>query len=280
MNTLLNKIFFAGASAILASAMVACDNISEDERFLPVESAKVVRVVLIEVYTGQKCTNCPEAHKVIEGLQQQYGDAIVAVSIHGGPLSINNSSTSFDANYIGLGNAEGHYYLNKFGIQDLPSGMINRNGNIYDFNSWASVVRTELERPSDLDIELEAELLSNVDDTTGETKQTISIDVEMLPQADIDGALQVWVLESGIVARQTTNSGRDNNYVHNHVLRAAVNGNDGETVSLTRGLHQSASYTIDVRYNDQERWNPDNLSVVAFVTAADGVHQVAKVNVK
>ncbi|MDE6071906.1 MAG: Omp28 family outer membrane lipoprotein [Muribaculaceae bacterium] len=280
MNTLWNKIFFAGASAILASAMVACDNISEDERFVSIDAVVPERVVLIEDFTGQNCSNCPDAHAIIEGLQEQYGDAIVAVSIHGGGLAISNSRTSFETNYIGLANPEGEYYNTKFQVSSWPKGMINHKGNLYESSDWATVVRTELERPSDLDIELEVELLSNVDETTGETKQTISIDVEMLPQADINGALQVWVLESGIVARQTTNNGRDNNYVHNHVLRAAVNGNDGETVSLTRGLHQSASYTIDVRYNDQERWNPDNLSVVAFVTAADGVHQVAKVNVK
>ncbi|MDE6339162.1 MAG: Omp28 family outer membrane lipoprotein [Muribaculaceae bacterium] len=280
MNTFFNKILLAGASLLMGSAFVACDNISYDDRLIPVESAKVERVVLIEDFTGQNCVNCPDAHVIIEGLEEQYGDAVVAVSIHGGKMALSNEYTSFDANFIGLANPEGEYYNSLFQILSWPKGMVNRNGQILDYADWSGAVRTELARPADLAIELNADLLSKTDENTGETTQTIAIDVELLPQADIAGALQVWVLESGIVARQSTTSGRNNEYVHNNVLRAAVNGNDGEPVSLKKDMPHSASYSIDVRYNDKERWDAENLSVVAFVYAADGVHQVAKARVK
>lgn len=275
MTTYLNKFLLAGACAIMASAFVACDDIAENDRFIKVEATVPERVVLIEDFTGQNCSNCPDAHVIIESLEEQYGDAVVAVSIHGGKLAISRDFTVFGA-LVGLANPEGEYYNTKFQIPSWPKGMINRNGQLYEYADWASTIRNEIARPTDLGIELNANLVDKADATSGETSKSISIDVELLPQADIDGALQVWVLESGIVARQTTLSGRDNQYVHNNVLRAAVNGNDGEPVQLKKGVHHSASYSIDVRYNDKERWNPDNLSVVAFVYAADGVHQVAK----
>ena len=274
MKTYINKIILGGACAILASAFAACDDIAEQDRFIKVEATVPERVVLVEDFTGQNCSNCPDAHLVIESLEQQYGDAVVAVSIHGGKLAISRDYTVFGS-LVGLANPEGDYYNTKFQIPSWPKGMINRNGQIYEYSDWASTVKSELARPSDLGIELNANLISNAD----QSSQSIAIDVELLPQADIDGALQVWVLESGIVARQTTMSGRNNNYVHNNVLRAAVNGNDGEPMKLKKGVHHSASYSIDVRYNDKERWNPENLSVVAFVYAADGVHQVAKTKV-
>lgn len=274
MKTYLNKFLLAGACAVMASAFVACDDISEKDRFIKVDATEAQRVVLIEDFTGQNCSNCPDAHVVIESLEEQYGDAVVAVSIHGGKLAISRENTVFGA-LVGLANPEGDYYNTKFQVPSWPKGMINRNGQLYEYSDWASTVRNEITRPSDLGIELDARLLSNADDES----KSIKIDVELLPQADIEGALQVWVLESGIVARQTTMTGRDNNYVHNNVLRAAVNGDDGEPVQLKSGVHHTASYSIDIRYNDKERWNPENLSVVAFVYAADGVHQVAKTKV-
>lgn len=280
MNTFLNtnKILFAGASLIMASAFVACDDIAEQDRFIKVESTVPERVVLIEDFTGQSCSNCPDAHLIVESLEKQYSDAVVAVSIHGGKLAISKDYTVFGT-LVGLANPEGEYYNNKFQIPSWPKGMINRNGQLYEFSDWASIVRSELSRPTDLGIELTANLV-NKTKTGSQLSESINIDVDLLPQADIDGALQVWVLESNIVARQTTLTGRDNNYVHNNVLRAAVNGNDGEPVALKKGVHHSVSYSIDVRYDDKERWNTDHLSVVAFVYGADGVHQAAKTNVK
>lgn len=290
MNTFLKRIYFAGVSLLMASAFVACDDISEKDRFIfvaetpgtpgnpenPGESVTFERVVLIEDYTGQNCVNCPDAHKVIEAMEEQYGDGIVAVSIHGGKMAISQDYTVFGA-LVGLANPEGEYYNTKFNITSWPKGMINRTGTIYDYASWASVVRTERNRSTDLGINLDADLVAKAD---AEDTKSVDISIELIPQEDINGMLQVWVLESGIVARQTTMTGRDNNYVHNNVLRAAVNGNDGEAIDLKKDKNETVSYSIDVRYNDKERWNAENLSIVAFVYDADGVHQVAKAKVK
>lgn len=273
-NTLSRKVIYA-AIVTVASGMISCDNIDEDERYLKVDPVVPERVVLLEDFTGQNCVNCPDAHAIIEGLQEQYGEAVVAVSIHGGAFAISKDRTSFDAGYIGLGNEEGDYYNNLFSISSWPKGVINRR-SIYDYADWPAVVRRELERPSELAIELTADIISS------EAGDKIDIDVTLLPQENIaDGYLQVWVLESGIVARQRSlTQGLIQNYVHNNVLRAAVNGEDGDEISLEAGFHDSHHYTIDVRENEKERWNPDNLSIVAFVRSAEGVHQAAVVKVQ
>lgn len=273
-NTLSKKIIYA-AIVTVASGMISCDNIDENERYLKVDPVVPERVVLLEDFTGQNCVNCPDAHAIIEGLQEQYGDAVVAVSIHGGAFAISKDRTSFEAGYIGLGNEEGDYYNNLFSISTWPKGVINRRG-VYDYTDWTSVVRRELERPAELGIELNANIINS------EAGERIDIDVTLLPQENIvRGYLQVWVLESGIVARQRSLSqGLIQNYVHNNVLRAAVNGDEGEEISLEAGLHNTHHYTIDVRENEKERWNPDNLSIVAFVHSVEGVHQAAVVKVQ
>lgn len=274
-NTFLKKLIYTVGTAVFASAAVSCDNIAEDDRYIIVNPVVPERVVLIEDFTGQKCVNCPDAHAVIESLQEQYPEAVLAVSIHGGAFAYSTSQTRFNRNFIGLGTPEGEYYNAQFGINSWPKGIINRNGQIYNYDEWATVVRKELERPSDLAINLEAKI-----NTDGETDK-IDINIKLLPQADIDGYLQVWVLESGIVATQQFKDGvTKNDYVHNNVLRAAVNGYDGEEIALTKGTHSTASYSIEMRDNDHEYWNPENLSIVAFVRNASGVHQAVKVDVQ
>ena len=62
--------------------MQACGDIAEEDRLIYVKPAAVERSVLIEDFTGQRCVNCPNAADEIAKLHEQYGDAIIAVSIH------------------------------------------------------------------------------------------------------------------------------------------------------------------------------------------------------
>ena len=86
---------------VAASMLAACNPVAQDDRYELIEPAQVNRVVLIEDFTGQNCINCPAAHEVIEPLQMQYPDNVVAVSIHAGAFGIPVDRTDFTTNYIG-----------------------------------------------------------------------------------------------------------------------------------------------------------------------------------
>lgn len=263
MNRPITRLIIPAAALTM---LAACNDISEDDRFILTDPVVPARVVLIEDFTGQNCVNCPDAHAVIENLEQQYPGAVVAVSIHAGDFGISKEYTNFSSNYIGLKTEEGQAYNDSWGIDSWPSGVVNRRGGASNYDTWSTAVRNELERPADVNIDLTA---TNVGGD-------IAINVSLAPQADINGYLQLWVIESGIVARQrSTSQGLIRDYVHNNVFRAPVNGLNGENISLSAGIHTSASYTIAIRDNEQERWVPERLSVVAFVADADGVHQAA-----
>ena len=266
-NTLSGYILSGGFALLLSTAFSSCDNVAADDRYLLVDPVVPARVLLIEDFTGQNCVNCPDAHTIIEELQKQYGDAIVAVSIHGGSFSISREKSDLESGYIGLATPEGEHYNTIFNVSSWPQGMIDRRDGLLDFSSWASAVRKEIERPADLSILLNASLENG--------GKEIKIDVELIPNEEIEGDLNIWVIESGITARQRSSNGLIAEYVHENVFRAAVNGTDGETVSLSPGLHHTGSYTIEVRDNNEECWNPENLSVVAFVSSSAGVHQTA-----
>ncbi len=85
-----------------------------------------------------------------------------------------------------------------------------------------------------------------------------------------DGYLQVWLTESGIKAYQTMPDGSHNReYVHDHVLRAIVNGQWGEPVALNA---TDATHTISYTYalGDHPTWKADKMAVVAFVYSKTG----------
>lgn len=251
---------------ILASiTLISCNDIASDERYLSQASVEAQRAVLVEDFTGQNCVNCPAAHKILEKLCEQYGDKLIPVSIHAGGFGISVESTR----YTGLMTPEGNIYNDAWGINEWPKGVINRHGapsNAYD---WASAVRTELARPASLAIDLEAGLDDN------ETLVTAS--VTLRPTSDIKGNLQVWILEDNIVAFQKDDElGRIPDYVHNHVYRASVNGVGGEPIELQSMIHRKLNFTIPVRDNEHEHWEPHNLSVVAFVYDNSGVQQCAR----
>ena len=104
---------------------VACDHISEAERLIYEKPEPAKRVVLLEDFTGQKCTNCPKATDVIEQLQETYGEALVAVGIHGGPLGFMGNAKT-----VGLATETGNEYYNHWGLQYQPVGLVGRHGAV------------------------------------------------------------------------------------------------------------------------------------------------------
>jgi hypothetical protein len=74
--------------------------------------------------------------------------------------------------------------------------------------------------------------------------------------------LQLWLLESGIVAYQSTQSGINREYVNNHVLRMAINGNQGEVFPIGDD-YVMKSHTLSL---EGTSYIPENCSVVAIVS--------------
>lgn len=261
----------AAAAAIFAAG---CSDISENDRYILTEGIEPQRAVLIEDFTGQNCLNCPNAHETIEKLAEQYGDAVIPVSIHAGALAY-AVDDFFNTVIYGtcLKQPEGDTYNDEWGIVAWPQGVINRTGGARNHDDWAGAVRTEMTKAAPVDITVSASCPAGASD--------VAISVSLAPLENIDGKLQLWILEDGITAVQRMPDGKNNTeYVHNHVYRASVNGVGGERIVLAEGIHTDLDYSIELRDNQYESWVPENLSVVAFVyTADDGVLQAAKARV-
>ncbi|MDE6358047.1 MAG: Omp28 family outer membrane lipoprotein [Duncaniella sp.] len=266
----LNNLRYLLAFLPAAMALQSCDDVDTSDRFIETAPVDVARTVLLEDFTGQNCINCPAAHETVHALVEQYGDNIIPVAVHSGGLAISVDRTNFEYNFVGLMTEDGNTYDKRFNtFQTWPAGTVNRGATL-SHSDWAAAVRTAITEEADLSIDLSAKTANG----------KVEIETTLRPSANLSGSLQLWITEDGITARQKLLNGTtDSEYVHNHVFRAAVNGTWGEAMTLTSGVHTSASHSIEIRNTDKERWNANNLTVVAFFYNETGVLQAAKAKV-
>lgn len=262
----LKNIFLGVATAAMAMAAASCSNIDEGDRLIYVKPAEVGRAVLIEDLTGQRCINCPTGTDIINGIIQTYGeDNVIAVGIHSGPLGFTGNSKR-----VGLMTDTGDeyytYWANGTNLGQ-PSAIFNRKkGPSDNLNNWAAEVGLIISEKANLSIDI-----TNAYDAK---KRELTTKVEAFGvNGTVNGKLQVWIVEDGIKAMQMMPDGSANQeYIHNHVFRAAVNGTWGEEVTVKKGETTSKDYS----YVLPETWNAENISVVAFVYNKSGVENVAK----
>ncbi len=248
-------------SCTLLLGLTACDTVSESDRFKGPLSVEAKKNVLIEDFTGQRCSNCPLAAEQIASLQQTYGaERVIAVSIHGGSLAVDESTSA-----IGLANAQGQDYNKHWGIQSWPKGLIDRQGGAIDFEQWAAAVVSRFSVTPKVDLSVSP---IDYDPAT----RTLTLTTRAKGEANVTGRLQVWLTESGITAPQVLPTGGTNrNYVHNHVFRASVNAPYGDELTLTEGGVEVNNYTITLK----DKWAADKMSLVIFFwNDQDGVMQV------
>ena len=225
------------------------DEIPYGERYENLPPVEPKRHILIEDFTGQKCSNCPEAHKVIHELKALYGEYVIAVAIHAGHFGIAENSKP---GIIGLMQPEGNTYANSWGIETYPAGIINRASGILKHSDWPAYARQALTEPTNFEITLACEVIAD----------SIVINTTTLPSSNTnDKMLQLWITESNVIAPQLNGKNEENNYINQHVYRASVNGSWGEKISLQEKVPHHTIHKIKVRDN----WEIGHLSVIAFI---------------
>lgn len=239
-------------------AFVACDEVKEGDRYIEMDNVVPKRHVLIEEFTGQMCTNCPEGHRDIAQLKQQYGDWVVPVCIHA-------SNQAIAAEYGGLMIPDGSEIFKASGCTAIPAAIIDGVSGVIGRAEWPAVVRRQIVREPVAEIAVNASAAD----------KAISVAVDVTSTIDAQGSLSVWVVENNVVGYQLDNGENILDYNHQHVLRACVTGASGEPISISSSAQLSKSYTIPVAAD----WNVANIQIVAFVrTSALGVLNVGTCN--
>jgi hypothetical protein len=160
---------------------------------------------------------------------------------------------------------------------------INKDGIYYlGPGEWGTAVADAISKKADATIELEAGF------TAGKTKISISANGSFLRRMEGEFYLQLCVVEDSIVGNQSNNDPTVGttplieNYVHRHVLRATVNGINGELVSDGDVVMTGNTFTKTYEIAVDGVWKTQHLSVVAWVFRGSDfeVLQAEEVHVK
>lgn len=222
----------------------------------PADTTQVIkRRILIEEFTGQLCTFCPDGAREIERLIEVYGTQIIPVSIHAGSFAEPGNGAWND-----FTTTAGDIYLATFGVSSYPAAAVSRinTAEITGKNQWESKIL------SIKDDEPYAEIkITNTYNTTTK-KVDINAELEWLKDAEsgVNYKLQVYIIENHITAKQIDNGVTINDYDHKHMFRADVNTPWGDIVSTSqKGQKENFSYT----YTLDPTWKENDCEVIVFI---------------
>lgn len=237
-----------------------------------VSTAQEKANVLLEDFTGYECGNCPDGHKIAAKIQLSHPDRIFPVAVHAGPYAVPQASDSPE-----FRTAEGTEINDYFGVSTWPMGMVNRRnieglGQVLSRSYWLICCRQLCQENVDVNVWVK----SNYDKAT----KKLTADVELYyvnGVADGTTSLCVSLLQDGILGPQAGGNMEDE-YVHNHVLRAMFTPTWGETVTKSEaGTLVTKHYEYDVPEKiGTIATDPLHSEVVAYVINSD--KQVLNVN--
>jgi len=192
-------------------------------------SSSVVKNLLLEDYTGFKCTNCPDAHEVADEIRTDHGDQVIVMSMH--------VSSSFAEPEPGAVFPEpfsqdfrteaGETYVSQFGIAALPSGIINRrkfdNQLPVSFEAWPGAVDGVIDEPGQVGIEI-----GNVT-FDGDTLD-VFCEIEFIEDLEGQFYVSMHLVEDEVVSAQINGGSTILDYVQKDVYRGALNGTFGDSL--------------------------------------------------
>lgn len=269
------------ALAAITLSLAACDEKDAQERFIDIklnagadsitdETGQIVawpRNILIEDYTGQKCTNCPEVHRLIEQLtsNEAFGQRIIPVAIHAGSFGIGQDSPGADK--LGwLMQPVGNEYADALNLNAYPKCVVGRCTGPLDKDDIAKAVSDQLTQTTTANITLEASA----------TDEIVQISATVATSAPLAARLQLWITEDNITAYQLDGGKSIMKYNHNHVLREAINGTWGEDITAAK----AAPAHITRQTAAKSYWNTDNCHVIAILyTDEMGVIQAVQARI-
>lgn len=288
----LSKTVLLGLMSLVA--FTACDDIDEADRFtigpeerVTIEAENItVEVdgqeftyrtehrILIEDFTGWRCVNCPNmANFLANNIENLYPSVVVSLHPSSNTLS-NTDKAPFDlscsladeiANSLAGSNIASSMSLPAVSLDQTEyEGQVLHSGDTTSVYNTLRTLAKVLYSNYNIYSSPPVNLAINVEKGT---EGNFQISTLIVPEQyyTMDVRLQLWLLESGVEAYQSTQSGMVSNYVNNHVLRMAINGNAGEKLTLT-GDNMVLKHSISFA---ELEYISDYCSVVAIVSDAE-----------
>lgn len=275
--------------SLVSLLLLSCDKIEPpyfkdsnlvqtDVDFPDILKDTVTRKILIEEYSAQQCQNCPtQGAGPLAQLLEKYPKKIEVVCMHAGALARPNPIPPFDYDFrTDFGTKLYQQYVLAEG-GGIPCAVVNRTryqgmyplGNV-DWEAAVLSIDTQVYASIQLIAKFENNLL--VAHTKTSFYQSIANPV----------VLSLLLIEDDIISPQMDGATIIENYVHNHVLRASLNG-DGTYLNSSGIIEKDSSYLQSHQVSFAEHdWNINNCSLVAFIfdESTGEVFQVNRIKAK
>lgn len=217
----------------------------------------VTRKVLLETFSTEKCTACPNAHKAIDKVTRDMED-IVEIDHHAGFYTDKytiDESVEYEWFYPSYYQFAPAMLVDRMDMRDVFPEAYNYETPILNANgsTLKALYEMELQRPA----------LATVNITTDWSAEArkLSIDVsgkQLLPVATPDSVrLYVFVTEDSLYS--TSQAGASKGFYHSHVPRLSLTPTWGEKVDIAAGYDCHFDAVLN------EEWNEKQMNVVAFV---------------
>lgn len=262
---LASVLLFAGCDKIEGPYYTTRQHEDVSVVFPELDRASVHKKILIEEFTGHRCTNCPEAHDVLASLHDLYKDTLIIVGIHSTVLAnpAPNAGMPYD-----FRTPVGNELTKHFDIGSLPKAIINREAHPggWSKGEWGNVIKA-CDRSK---VYAAVQMINQFNTPTNNTLK-VNVKVTMFEDCKDPVKLSLLLIEDSIVQPQSLpHNIIDTFYVHNHVLRSDINGFYGEYLTQDGHLEKDSSYTYAYTINFNEHdWDPTKCSVVAILYDSD-----------
>jgi hypothetical protein len=217
------------------------------------------KTILLEEFTGVRCTNCPSGHARVAELYNTYPGRFVAIAIH------TNFLGAPYGNDLDLRTENGETLGATLGpINGKPSAFIDRKQfstvatrDVINPDLWPPLVAEQMNLSSPVNIELEK---VNLDENSRILRYRVTLSYTENAQ---NHNLGFAITENNIVAAQLSSGTIIENYVHKHVLRDYLSPIIGQP--LTENLERGRVIIKEFEFEIPLGWNIQNLELIAFI---------------
>ncbi len=248
--------------------------------------ADMTRKYLIEKFTGQTCSNCPDGDKDMKSFISGAEDDYVIVAHHAGyepdyfTMKEDSELTWF---YGTSGTYAPAFMLNRSIFlqgQSTPVFGPNINNTTTTQNFANALSVTAPSQPY-----VKVDMGNTYDPATRKGQVSVTVTTYNTPSDGAKHTLNVWLTQDKLISFQ---KGDSNNYDHSHVFRASLTGNWGEEITLDESAPVTRTYDYEVpdgyfasyydKSNIKEEYLPyytpaavpANMNIVAFVGGVTG----------
>ncbi|NEN21890.1 Omp28-related outer membrane protein [Cryomorpha ignava] len=227
--------------------------------------------ILLEDFTGFRCTNCVPATVTAVNLKAAHPNRLSIVGVHCTPFfAAPLTSDTTQPYHSDFRTPEGEQFFDYYEMAGLPNGAINRlgsQGNKYiPFAEWT-------DRINALIAENNPEVYISIENiTVDEENQELIVKVYAKPLIPSETAylINLSVTESGIADAQKNSSspgGQILDYVHNHVYRGSAYGPWGiDVFNGNIDLNTNEVLSLKLKIDINTEWNLENCEILVFIS--------------